>query len=144
MTIITIARNNASKQWRKTMWREISMISSFRIIISSRDNSSWLLTENKMHIHRREESFQPVIYLQCGAVITRSIFSLIFTKDTHISPVRARYGVSFLDPASDWHWASIPAIIHAISYYIGPRYNGTRLYYERDSLLLFIVSQPIM
>ena len=60
--------------------------------------------------------------LQCGAVITRSIFSQIFT------PVRARYGVSHVDPASEWYFASVLAIIYVISYNIWPRYNGTRLY----------------
>ena len=36
--------------------------------------------------------------------------------------------VSFVDSVSDWYSASVPAIIYALSYYIGPRYNGTRLY----------------
>ena len=40
-------------------------------------------------------------YVQCGAIIMRSIFSQIFTEDTHSSPVRARYRVSFVDSASD-------------------------------------------
>ena len=35
---------------------------------------------------------------------------------------------SFVDPASDWYSASVPVIIHVISYNIGPRYNGTWLY----------------
>ena len=60
-------------------------------------------------------------HVQCGAVITRS---------THSSPVRARYGVSFVDIASDWYFASAPAIFNAISYCFVPRYNGTRLYYN--------------
>ena len=37
--------------------------------------------------------------------------------------------MSFVDPASDWYSASVPAIIHAISYYTEPRYNDTRLCY---------------
>ena len=32
------------------------------------------------------------------------------------------------DSASDWYSASVPAIIYAISDYIGPSYNGTWLY----------------
>ena len=70
----------------------------------------------------------PIFKSQCGVVITRSYFPQIFTKDIHSSPVRARYrSVSFVGPASDWYSAWVPANIYAISYYIGPRYNGTRL-----------------
>ena len=68
--------------------------------------------------------------IQCGAVITRSIFSQMFTKDTHSSPVRARYGVSFVDPASGRYFAWVPVIIYVLFYNIEPRYNGTRLYLE--------------
>ena len=46
----------------------------------------------------------------------------------------ARYGVSFVDPASDWCSALVFAIIYAISYYIGPRYNGTLLYMHMQSV----------
>ena len=35
-----------------------------------------------------------------------------------------------MDPATDWYSVSVPLIIHIISYNIGPRYNGTRLYVE--------------
>ena len=48
-------------------------------------------------------------------------------KTPHSSPVRARYRVSIVDPASDWYSPWVPAIIYAISYCIGPCYNGTRL-----------------
>ena len=34
-----------------------------------------------------------------------------------------------MDSAFDWCSASVLAIIYAISYYFGPCYNGTRLYY---------------
>ena len=44
-----------------------------------------------------------------------------------IPPVRARYGVPFVGQDSDWYSTSVPAIIYAISYYIRPRYNDTRL-----------------
>ena len=55
-----------------------------------------------------------------------------FSKDhkqttPHSSPVRASYGVSFVETESDRYSTSIPATINAISYNIGPRYNGTRL-----------------
>ena len=40
-------------------------------------------------------------------------------KTTHGSPVRARFGVSFVDSTSDWYSAWLPAFIYAISYYIG-------------------------
>ena len=36
----------------------------------------------------------------------------------------------FVGPASDWHSVSVPVIIYVISYNIGLRYNGTRLYKE--------------
>ena len=74
-------------------------------------------------------------WIQCGAIIT-SIFSKIFTKDTHSLPVRVRYGVSFVDPAYDWYSAWVPGIICAISYYIEPRYSGTLLYVGKYSLTL--------
>ena len=60
--------------------------------------------------------------------------SQIFTKDTHSSPVKARYGVSFVDPASDWYSASVPVIIYVLSYNIGPRYNGIHLYLSMPNL----------
>ena len=50
-------------------------------------------------------------------------------KTPHSSPVKASYGVSFVDPASDWYSTWVPGIIYAISYYIGPCYNGIQLYY---------------
>ena len=73
--------------------------------------------------------------IQCSAVITRWIFSQIFTKNLldlhktpHGSPVRARYGVSFVDTTSEWYSVSVLARICVISYNIEPRYNGTELY----------------
>ena len=36
--------------------------------------------------------------------------------------------MSFVDPASDWYFASTSIIINVISYNIGPCYNGTILY----------------
>ena len=54
--------------------------------------------------------------IQCGAVI----FSQIFTSHPcNSSPDRARYGMSFVDPASDWYASSISMIINVISYNIG-------------------------
>ena len=43
---------------------------------------------------------------------------------------RASYGVSFVGLAFDWYYASVFALMYAISCYNGPRYNGTRLYFE--------------
>ena len=40
-------------------------------------------------------------HLQCGAVITRSIFSKILSETPHSSPVRARYGVFVVILKSD-------------------------------------------
>ena len=53
-------------------------------------------------------------------------------KTPHSSPVRVSYGVSFVNPASDWYWALVFAIIYAIFYYIGLRYNDMRY---NDTLL---------
>ena len=49
------------------------------------------------------------VHVQCGIVITRSIFSQILKKTPHILPVRARYGVCFVDPASGRN--SVPALV---------------------------------
>ena len=45
-----------------------------------------------------------------------------------IARLLGKVWVSFVDPASDWYSASVPVNIYEISYNIGPRYNGTRLY----------------
>ena len=63
----------------------------------------------------------------CGAVIMWSISHKYSQKTSHSSPARARYGVSFVYPTSDWYSASVPVIINVISYNIRLRYNGTRL-----------------
>ena len=75
--------------------------------------------------------------IQCGMVIMRSIFTQISQKKPHSSADRARYGVvSFVDPAFDWYSASVPVIIYVISYHIGLRYDGTRLYKYGASTIL--------
>ena len=55
-----------------------------------------------------------------------------FTKSSlrtpHSSPVRARYGVSFVNSNSDLYSTSVTAVLCAISCYTGLHYNGTRLY----------------
>ena len=48
-------------------------------------------------------------------------------------------GVQHVDPACAWYSASIAAIIDAISYYIGPRYNGTRLCVSTDPNVLMLL-----
>ena len=49
----------------------------------------------------------------------------------HIAcPLRWGMGVSFVDSASDWYFASVPAIIYATSDYIGLPYNGIQLHME--------------
>ena len=57
------------------------------------------------------------LHIQYDAIIIGSILSL---KTLHSSPIRERYGVSFVDPASDWYSAWVPVIIYVISYSIGP------------------------
>ena len=50
-----------------------------------------------------------------------------------------RYGVSFVDPASDWYSAPIPVINYVISYNIRPGYEGTWLY----SLAMFYIASSL-
>ena len=85
------------------------------------------------------------LYIQCGVVITGSIFSQIFIKDTppHSSPVRARYG-SFVDPASDWYSVFISTTIYVIPYSIGLCYNGILLYMHSNTSLSSINSTKKM
>ena len=63
--------------------------------------------------------------VQCGVVMARSTFLKILTETPHSSAVRARY---FVGSHSDLYSASVTAVMHTISFHIGPRYNGTRLY----------------
>ena len=67
-------------------------------------------------------------------------FLTISRKRPHSSSARARYGVPFVDPASNWHSASDPVSIYVISYNIRSRYNGTRLYIVSE--FAWISSQP--
>ena len=61
-----------------------------------------------------------LMWLQCTSQSTRtvryrirrSIFSQIFKKTPHSSPVGARYGVSIVDPASAWNSVPAPVIIY--------------------------------
>ena len=61
-------------------------------------------------------------------------------RTTHSSPVKARYGMSFVDPASDWYSSRVPAIIYAVSYYIGPHNNDTRLIPSHIHVELFTLN----
>ena len=66
--------------------------------------------------------------MQSGVVVGRSVFFHKYSQKTpQGSPVRSRYVVSYVDPASGWYSASVPVIIYVNSYNIEPRYNGTRL-----------------
>ena len=68
-------------------------------------------------------------------------------KTPHSSPVRARYEMSFVGSPSVWYPGSSPAIMYAISYHIGTRYNGTQLYiyilaYPRGAVQHLLVRIP--
>ena len=52
-------------------------------------------------------SYYSYIHIQYGAGITWSIFSQMTPQS---SPVRAKYGVSYVNPACDWYFASVPVI----------------------------------
>ena len=75
------------------------------------------------------DSQYSAVPLKCGQFSHKSL-----QKKSHSSPVRARYGVCLVDSASDWYSVPVPAVIYAISYCFGPRYNGTLLY--KDNWLL--------
>ena len=66
--------------------------------------------------------------IQCGTIITQSIFFKILMKGTQSSPVRLRYGVSFVNISLMYilphHYSDICNIV----LYVGPGYNGTQLY----------------
>ena len=67
-----------------------------------------------------------IMWVQCSAVIARSIFCCKYSQKTpHSLPLRARYGMSFFGPASDWYSAWGLAIFHCT----GPHYNGTQLHF---------------
>ena len=64
--------------------------------------------------------------IQCGAVITRSILSKILTKDPpNSSPIRGKYGVSFVSQNSDLVNASVIEVLQKIACNIGLCYNDT-------------------
>ena len=63
-----------------------------------------------------------------AVLLERGQFLTNIKKNTpYSSPVRANYGLSFVDPASNWYSAPVPVITYGISYNIGPRYNGIRM-----------------
>ena len=67
----------------------------------------------------------------CSSVpLKRGHFSQNPHKTLYISPVRMRYGVSFVNLKSDWYATFVNAVVCEISWYIGPRHNGTWLYFE--------------
>ena len=70
------------------------------------------------------------LYIKCGAIIKRSIFSQILTIDLlyYRSPLKVSYRVSFVSPNSDLCSASVTAVLYAMSWYRRPRCNGTCLY----------------
>ena len=59
--------------------------------------------------------------IQCGAVITQSVFWKITT------PVRASYWVSFVYSNTDLYSFPVSEVMYVISWYFEPRYNDTRL-----------------
>ena len=72
------------------------------------------------------------LQLQCGADIARSIFSNMVTN-------RQPYGVSFVISNSDWYSTWFTTEMCAISWYIRPRFSGTRLYFCISLIYIFVV-----
>ena len=71
-----------------------SVTRSFDVFFDLSLNNGWANNRAAGDLRRRRAHYDvTVMYPQCGAVIKR--------KCSHCSPVRARYGVSFVDPASD-------------------------------------------
>ena len=68
------------------------------------------------------------IDIQCSATITQSILFKILIIDTP----QARYRVSVMSLKSDLRPAAVVAVPWVITWLIGPRYNGTRLYFEQN------------
>ena len=60
--------------------------------------------------------------------VKHSQFSLKSSQETpYSSPIRVRYGVSFVSSLSDLYSAAAIAVLYVISWYIRPRYNDTWL-----------------
>ena len=94
----------------------------------------WMMSFHKTDYWITESRWNSEENVQCSAVITWNFFSPKFTRKTlHSSPARARYGMSLVDQNPDAHSASVTEVMHAILCYIGPRYNGTRLYLTERS-----------
>ena len=89
----------------------------------------WLISSQKDRANAQSTLQELCSQLvQCGAVITRSIFSNIVTKDTP-SLARYGYGVSFVDTISDLYSAPFDAVMYAIFCYIVLCYNGIQQYF---------------
>ena len=64
-----------------------------------------------------------------STIIMQSIFSKIITKKTPCSsPLRAKYGMSFVRSLFDICSAAVIAVLYVILWYIRSRYKGTWLY----------------
>ena len=61
---------------------------------------------------------------------------------SHSSPVRARYGVSFVNIISDSYFAPVIVVPYVKSCYIGPCYNGTPLYPSVNTIPLHHSNTP--
>ena len=70
-----------------------------------------------------------------------SFLTNIHKKAPHSSLAGARYGVTFVCSPSDWYSASVPAISCAISYHIGPHYNGTRQVFSITLVVTLTLNQ---
>ena len=89
------------------------------------------------------EGGQDFIYIQCDAFKCGQFSPKSSQKTPHSSPVRARHGMSFVNITSDAYFASVNVVPYAESCYVGPHYNGTRLYmakWNRHHLSKFCLS----
>ena len=84
---------------------------------------------------RYQDKYQTCHTCLCFKIILNTVWCG-YNAVNFLRPINKRHpiarplgrGMSFVDPESDCYSTSVTVIIDAISYYIGPRYNGTRLY----------------
>ena len=125
-------RHHSSVQcnYLKKVVLSISDVPTFHVEFSSTKHHSGMVNDIRGMWREKGGKFEVLAScdMQCGAVIKQSIFSNLLKNTPHSSPVRA----------FDWYFAWVPLIIYATSHYIGPRYNGTPLYYVVSSKCTYI------
>ena len=102
------------------------------VILKDISNIHWCRNTKKNALYAH---FPGWVLLEIRYTIRCRYNVVIFFKHSHkIHPIGrpfgARYGVPFMCLNSDLYLLSVAVVTYAISCYIGPRYNGTLLYFE--------------